>query len=227
MIKFFRKIRYDLIEKNKIGKYLKYAVGEIVLVVIGIVIALQINNWNETRKQYKAEKEFITSVKNDLKQDRDFIQLIIEGIEPKMKAYEALNSDLPNLYQKERISLDSILDIYFKGQRTFYPISGSYQSAVSGNQLTTFRNKDLIHKVVKLYNSSYDRLIDNGQILDVRWDYLSKKYSYVRRTGHLRDMDAEQLTEFLDDLSYHYVQMNWYLNQLKLTTAEIDKIYVE
>lgn len=50
-------------ENNKTGKYLKYAVGEIVLVVIGILIALQINNWNETRKQDKAEKEFITSVK--------------------------------------------------------------------------------------------------------------------------------------------------------------------
>ena len=47
MIKFFRKIRYDLMEKNKTGKYFKYAIGEIVLVVIGILIALQINNWNE------------------------------------------------------------------------------------------------------------------------------------------------------------------------------------
>ena len=50
MIKFFRKIRYDLMEKNKNGKYLKYAIGEILLVVIGILIALQINNWNELRK---------------------------------------------------------------------------------------------------------------------------------------------------------------------------------
>jgi len=44
MIKFFRKIRYDLMKKNKTGKYFKYAVGEILLVVIGILIALQINN---------------------------------------------------------------------------------------------------------------------------------------------------------------------------------------
>ena len=45
MLKFYRKIRYDLIEKNKTGKYLKYAIGEIILVVIGILIALSINNW--------------------------------------------------------------------------------------------------------------------------------------------------------------------------------------
>lgn len=50
MIKFFRKIRYDLMEKNKTGKYLKYAIGEILLVVIGILIALSINNWNEQKK---------------------------------------------------------------------------------------------------------------------------------------------------------------------------------
>ena len=48
MIKFFRKIRYNLMEQNKTGKCLKYAIGEIVLVVIGILIALSINNWNGT-----------------------------------------------------------------------------------------------------------------------------------------------------------------------------------
>ena len=57
MIKFFRKIRQNLLMENKTGKpasrtgrYFKYAIGEIILVVIGILIALQINNWNENRK---------------------------------------------------------------------------------------------------------------------------------------------------------------------------------
>lgn len=49
MIKFFRKIRYNLLSEGKTGKYLKYAVGEIILVVIGILIALQINNLNQER----------------------------------------------------------------------------------------------------------------------------------------------------------------------------------
>ena len=51
--KIFRKIRYDLMEINKTGKYFKYAIGEIILVVIGILLALQINNWNEKTKQDK------------------------------------------------------------------------------------------------------------------------------------------------------------------------------
>jgi hypothetical protein len=51
MIKFFRKIRQNLLLEGKTGKYLKYAIGEIVLVVIGILIALQINNWHDHRKE--------------------------------------------------------------------------------------------------------------------------------------------------------------------------------
>jgi hypothetical protein len=47
MIKFFRHIRRSLLEQNKMGKYFKYAIGEILLVVIGILIALSINNWND------------------------------------------------------------------------------------------------------------------------------------------------------------------------------------
>jgi len=50
MIKFFRKIRRQLLTENRFSKYLLYAIGEIVLVVIGILIALQINIWNENRK---------------------------------------------------------------------------------------------------------------------------------------------------------------------------------
>jgi hypothetical protein len=224
MIKFFRKIRQNMLMENKTRKYFKYAIGEIVLVVIGILIALQINNWNESRKQSITEKEFITSLKNDLKQDKAFIEIVIKHNEPRIEAYEILNSNLHNLYNNDRNSLDSIFNIYFRIQRTFYPISGSYESAVSGNQITVFRNKELVQEVVKLYNSTYDRLIDNGQILDERWAFLSKKYSYERRTGTFREMKPEQLSEFLDDLYHHFKQMEYYLKQLKTATTEIDTI---
>ena len=52
MMKIFRKIRFDILKNSKTNKYLKYAIGEIVLVVIGILIALQINLWNEDRKSH-------------------------------------------------------------------------------------------------------------------------------------------------------------------------------
>jgi hypothetical protein len=61
MIKFFRKIRQNLLTQGKTGKYFKYAIGEIVLVVIGILIALGINNWNEHRKNKESEKIILTN----------------------------------------------------------------------------------------------------------------------------------------------------------------------
>ena len=69
MIKFFRKIRYNLMEQNKTGKYLKYAIGEIVLVVIGILIALQFNTWNEQRKIKIEERILLTAVLKNLELD--------------------------------------------------------------------------------------------------------------------------------------------------------------
>ena len=66
MIKFFRKIRQKLLTQNKFSQYLIYAIGEIILVVIGILIALQINNWNETRKSLNAELQIYGKIINDL-----------------------------------------------------------------------------------------------------------------------------------------------------------------
>ena len=93
MIKFFRRIRYDLMEKNptsakasagsktgiaeqrvRTGKYLKYAIGEVLLVVIGILIALQINNWNENRKAKIAEYELYKVILKDIELDDETIR---------------------------------------------------------------------------------------------------------------------------------------------------------
>ena len=66
MIKFFRHIRKSLLMENKTGKYFKYAIGEIILVVIGILIALQINNWNEGKKAKEKEREALLEIVSDL-----------------------------------------------------------------------------------------------------------------------------------------------------------------
>ena len=88
MIKFFRKIREQLLVENKTGRYFKYAIGEIILVVIGILIALQINNWNEERKNSIKEKQFLTSFKNDLLTNINELERVIEKSE-----FTSMNAD--------------------------------------------------------------------------------------------------------------------------------------
>jgi hypothetical protein len=73
MIKFFRKIRQNLIMENKTGKYFKYAIGEIVLVVIGILIALWINNLNIKNQENKERETLITNIKKELNENLNFI----------------------------------------------------------------------------------------------------------------------------------------------------------
>ena len=95
MIKFFRKIRQNLLSEGKTGKYLKYAIGEIVLVVIGILIALQINNWNEKRKENSTIETYLKGIVVDLNNDTKRFDIIIknlnEQIENNSKVFENKN----------------------------------------------------------------------------------------------------------------------------------------
>lgn len=79
MIPFFRKIRKQLADDNQFLKYSRYAVGEIVLVVIGILIALQINNWNEDKKTRKKELVYLENIKTDLLLNIDELNRFIEA----------------------------------------------------------------------------------------------------------------------------------------------------
>ena len=74
MIKFFRKIRQNLLSEGKTGKYFKYAIGEVILVVIGILIALQINNWNESRKELDSELQLYSNLLSDLNSEYSSIE---------------------------------------------------------------------------------------------------------------------------------------------------------
>ncbi len=205
-------------------KYIIKYTFEFLVIVMGISVSFWLNNWNENIKKINLEKKFIASVKEDLKQDKEFINKVINDIEPKSQVYQVLINEMDNLYYNNRKSLDSIIRIYSKSQRTFYPIFGSYESAVAGNQITVFNNKELIQKIIKLYNSRYSRLEDNGRIADQRWDFFTKKYSGLLRMSRFTDMKTKQRFEFINDMHYHFAQLRWYKMQLKTTLNEIDEI---
>jgi len=108
MIKLFRNIRQKLLTENKFSKYLIYAIGEIILVVIGILIALSINNWNEERKENKSEQSVLLELKSNLLADiKDFqsdlkgyrtavnsCTIIIDFIDEKIPYHDSLNNHL-------------------------------------------------------------------------------------------------------------------------------------
>lgn len=78
MLRFFRQIRQKLIEQDKVRKYLWYALGEILLVMIGILLALQVNNWNEQRKAEESLKIVLKEVQEDLYNDIVEISLALD-----------------------------------------------------------------------------------------------------------------------------------------------------
>ncbi|TXG34562.1 DUF6090 family protein [Seonamhaeicola maritimus] len=125
MIKFFRKIRQNSLSEGKTGKYLKYAIGEIILVVIGILLALQINNWNEARKNRVLEKEYLIRLLEDLEHDqKDLTQVITNNAINLILAEDALN----------KLGADS--SILLKGQ----PHKLAYKGVNINNNEVTYKD---------------------------------------------------------------------------------------
>jgi len=156
MIKLFRKIRQDLLSKGKTGKYLKYAIGEIVLVVIGILIALGVNNWNQENKEHRLGEDLLARIHRDLVQDTINFRNTIN----RNKALrEDLKGLLVNLYsgvetigevQNMSKTWDLMLD------QAFSPNDNTYRSMLSSGTIGFIRNPELKEEIVDLY-SEYDQ----------------------------------------------------------------------
>ena len=112
MIKFFKHIRKDLMEKNKSSKYFKYAIGEIVLVVIGILIALSLNNWNEKRSQEANFNKLIEAFENEIIENIKEANYEIEWYrETKLKASKILSNKISRKQFLEDRNLRSIIEM--------------------------------------------------------------------------------------------------------------------
>jgi hypothetical protein len=139
MIKFFRKIRYDLMDKNKTAKYFKYAIGEIILVVIGILIALQINNWNENRKDGIKEQQILSQLKEEYK--ANLLQLEQKIIHRK-RIIKAANKVLQHIDEPLTVNSDSLnsqLNVMI-GNPTFKPIQNNL---INSGDILLIKNKKL------------------------------------------------------------------------------------
>jgi len=153
MIKFFRRIRFDLLENNKTGKYLKYAIGEIILVVIGILIALGINNWNQKRIEIKRENISLNNLILDLDEQNDvladFISIEKEFYESGIYVLEHYAKNKAFVISDSLLSKLNILVI----RNSFIPINTTYQELVSTGEIGQIRDRIIKRKVMQLYSS--------------------------------------------------------------------------
>jgi hypothetical protein len=154
MIKFFRKIRFDLMEKNKTGKYLKYAIGEIVLVVIGILVALSINNWNEDRKSDIVLNNYLGLMGEELQQDKLFYTKLISENKRRLDYLMALSSG-----SFENLNLELALEniAYNFATRNF---GSAYYALKENGKLISINNKELRNQMVHYYE---DLSVDYNQ----------------------------------------------------------------
>ena len=155
MIKFFRKIRQNLLMENKTGKYFKYATGEIILVVIGILIALQINNSNELRKVKEEEALILSDIKED------FIATRLNFLETIKNQERAILSsrDLINAIESQDYSIhpDVIREYIRKGAFSHHQavaITGSYNAIIGSGKTSILKNKELL-KALANFSSQY------------------------------------------------------------------------
>ena len=185
MLKLFRKIRQELLEKGKVQQYSLYALGEILLVMIGILLALQVNNWNQERLNRQTEKTYLQSISKDLKdllkiQEQAFLNRMdrkMEGLKM-AKAYNhgelTVKDTMAFLY---KVSYGAV----FSGGYHIINTS-TYQELISTGNIRIIKDPSLKNKIVRFY--------DNRQLVADRINIL--KSDFVRYVNSLRPFNRNE-----------------------------------
>lgn len=162
MIKIFRKFRLKLVPGSRAGKYLLYAAGEIILVVIGILLALQVNNWNEDRKDRNREQKILKSIYDDISMDRKNLNAMIENETRNGNLNKELISILKSPVSKYDSSMDSLFG-KINRYDVFYPQKIGYESLKSIG-LDVLKNDELKSVIVDLYDYQYGLIAETLEI---------------------------------------------------------------
>ncbi|SDB31810.1 hypothetical protein SAMN03097699_0677 [Flavobacteriaceae bacterium MAR_2010_188] len=182
MIKFFRRIRQNLLANSKFSKYLLYAIGEIVLVVIGILIALSINNWNEERKEIEQEQTILKQLKTDyqsnLLQLENKIEMRRKLIAESLTVLDITSSD-------KSISQDSLSIIFatFFMDPTFDPIEND---VVNSGNIKLIRN-DTLKQLLSHWTS--DIMAYKESELIQHDHYISEIIPFMKEVGIIRNVN--------------------------------------
>jgi len=222
MIKFFRTLRQKLLMENKTSKYFQYAFGEIVLVVVGILIALQINNWNESRKTQKRETKILAEINSNLEENminlESDIQLQIYGawcidyVTDHMDHKRPYNDSLPFYLGKGEPAPDIVL-------------TSSAFETLKALGLELIENDFLRKKLTRLYEVTYPTLLqDTKRIEDQLWpavvtplfqkyfryDYEKDEYIPTSYEAWLYDQEFLNMWTFRGAMRKHSTQQKKY-----------------
>ena len=232
MIKFFRKIRQNLIMENKTSKYFKYAIGEIILVVIGILIALQINNWNESKKTKEKERQVLTEIQSDLNYSLIDFDEIIKITNNASNSIERLIE----IFETNQKHHDS-LSYYINGTNSYdevdFKMSG-YQSLISiGTDLV--EDPNIRSEIGTFYSSTIQDI--KGANDEVKMDYHEYMLDYYRKDftttfddkqkKHIEPNDFESLKtnkEYIQSLKAYLNINKYYLGKLKTAKDEATQL---
>ncbi|MFC4720953.1 DUF6090 family protein [Geojedonia litorea] len=192
MIKFFRHIRQTLIMENKTSKYLKYAIGEIILVVIGILIALSINNWNEARKDRQKEQLFLHKLSSNLNED-------ITSLKNILHSDSLLIHDLTSLSQ-EILTVKHTRELTFKNNARYkyFKFSANtslYDNMIATGQIGLFRNDTIFDALTNYYKRATQ--MNNG-IDESLKNYSREIESFYLRFDHVKN-NIELPKKTIDD----------------------------
>lgn len=156
MIKFFRKIRYDLMKQNKTSKYFKYAIGEIILVVIGILIALQINNWNQNRLNNNLESQYYERLLEDLEEERAIIQATLNySHQVSLHAKNAI-AVFENSEDMNSNPVDNLVDMYQASQlQDPNSATSTYKELIASGQINLIQNDNLKTALIRFYEVAW------------------------------------------------------------------------
>ncbi|WP_228850457.1 DUF6090 family protein [Aegicerativicinus sediminis] len=181
MINFLRSNRARLFFSSKISKYLLYAIGEIILVVIGILIALQVNNWNEREKELKLEHNILLNLKTELQDNLNALQLSITKRNQQLGATNLLLNSIRNSSGKnDTVKLDSLIGLS-RYLPNFEARSGVIEEIINSGKLNLLENEEL-RKILSNWSGDLEdlRRKEDGlqDIILLQYNpYLAKNYT--------------------------------------------------
>ena len=172
MIHFFRKIRKQFITENKFSKYILYAIGEIFLVVIGILIALQINNWNTEKIKKLDEIKSYENIKRQIIDDRNEISEV-KGINLYFSSqYENANKII-NANNLSKIDSLAMIAMMLSQISDFHRSGNIYETLVNSGDIKLLKNTEILSRLQKL-EMTYTQV---NKIEDIHWEVIMKELS--------------------------------------------------